>query len=214
MSKPVLVSVAFGQEYMACMRRLKESVAKFSPNSDALFYENTLPPGAKPHSQSPYGFKIQAIKEAARISPKVVWMDCTCFLVGDPNLYFEPPRYRHLEEKGVVVAFDSNSLYGLASPNLLSAYGISIDTCKNLYLVGGSLYVFDFNLEKCRKIFNVWAEMESKGLFSAASFPPHRWDEACMAIALHLNNSNALPYKDAGYRCNTIVNKDHWKEHI
>lgn len=211
---PVLTSVAFGSNYIGCMDRLRQSIKQHSPDADVLFYENVLPPGARLHDVSPYGFKIHAIREAAKKSDKVVWVDATCYLVSDVENYYKEPRYKFLQDKAVLAAQDDNKLYGLASPELLSSYGVSIETAKQqLHLVGGSLYVFDFSLEKSRKIFEMWAEMENRGLFHSSTFPGHRHDEACMSIALYLNGSCPVDYYESGYRCDTIVNKDHWKDH-
>lgn len=209
----IFTSVSFGPKYNACLDRLAQSIQKHCPDAKTLFYKDSLPPGAKSHEASPYGFKIHAIREAAKISEQVIWVDSTCIVVSDAKAYYDPPRYQKLQEKGVLVAEDSNKLVNFVSPELLATYGVSVETSKDLNLVGGSLYVWDFRLAKSRKIFDTWTEMEQRGLCHSTC-PFHRHDEACMAIALHLNDSHALSYHDSGYRCDTIVNKDHWKEHV
>src|SRR5690349_15935056 len=64
-------------QYRAAQRRLMNSL-----NGKGLFISD-YPPGWPTHQQSPYEFKIHAIRQAMEIDPIVLWCDSSLWRVGD-----------------------------------------------------------------------------------------------------------------------------------
>jgi hypothetical protein len=65
------------QQYRNAQRRLMNSV-----QGKGLFISD-YPPGWPTHQESPYEFKIHAIKQAMQIDPIVLWVDSSMYRVGD-----------------------------------------------------------------------------------------------------------------------------------
>lgn len=65
------------QQYRNAQRRLMNSV-----QGQGLFISD-YPPGWPTHQQSPYEFKIHAIRQALEIDPIVLWVDSSMYRVGD-----------------------------------------------------------------------------------------------------------------------------------
>lgn len=65
------------KQYRNAQRRLMDSV-----NGKGLFISD-YPPGWKTHQESPYQFKIYAIKQAFELDDIVLWMDASMYRVGD-----------------------------------------------------------------------------------------------------------------------------------
>ncbi len=66
------------KEYRRAQHRLKQSLA----GHNALIFEE-YQPGWPTHQQSPYEFKIHAIRAALAIDPIVLWVDSSMYRVGD-----------------------------------------------------------------------------------------------------------------------------------
>lgn len=69
------------KEYRRAQQRLKNSLVGYK----TLFFED-YQPGWPTHQQSPYAFKIYAIKEALKIDPVVLWADSSFYRVGDLSI--------------------------------------------------------------------------------------------------------------------------------
>lgn len=173
-------NVSFGERYVRTQERLKQSILDIYPDAQLFFWTDELPPGSKPFQESLYGFKVHAIKHA-RVQgfTKVVWIDTCAILKGK----LEP-----LFEACFIAVADENALYRYSSK-------IEVKT-KSCRLVGGSLYLFDFDQNYYLDVFESWATMESNGDFGSQEFIMnekndgvekcgHRMDETCMAIAIY-----------------------------
>lgn len=200
-----ICSLAFGDAYIKQLHRLKESVRNIY--SDVTFFSwiNAYPHGSKPHKVSPYGFKVHAINAArAQGYDKIIWLDTAILLCEPVDYWFNlVPLY------GVVAAKDDNPLQNHIGERAMEYYGQPDIT--GFHLVGGSVYVLDFSIDLCRKVFFHWEKAEVEGMF--ASDGRHRHDESAMAISLYLNGSEPTPYDVCRYNNGegSICIKKHFK---
>jgi|GEM_PF-6229921 len=207
-------SVAFGERYVEQLWRLKESIEKIHPEASFYYWVNEYPPGAKTHEESYYGFKVHAINHArAQGHTRIVWVDTAIIVVDRLDWYFEKlvPHY------GVVAAKDDNKLDKCCGQAAWDYFEIP----RNNYhhLVGGSLFVFDFENDLCQNVFAKWEQAEKDGMFgskhndSKREFRTHRHDESCLSLSLYKCGSEPVPYGDAGYNQvpNPTVIKKHFK---
>lgn len=210
--KICFLSVAVTDErYMIQQQRLMESIQKFHPLAFCLFWNDSLPEGSKTMDESMYGFKVYAVKEALKLGyKKIIWLDTACYLVKKVDEWFEL-----VKEYGVVAAEDDNLLCRYTGNLAYKYFGITPSDSfdQKQHLVGGSVYVFDFDLPLCNKIFTLWAQSEQEGIFGTSGIGAHRHDESCMALALYASGSRPVPYPVAYYNDvnNAIVKKVHFK---
>lgn len=210
MSKEIAIcTVAFGERYIEQQLRMTLSL----PKGLAIFkWTDSYPHYSSTFEQSLYGFKVHAVKEAfLKGYTKIIWIDTACIVHGSLDYLFEesmPP---------VVAVKDDNKLTDTISDKALLYYGNPDVSALNL--VGGSLYAFNFNREKCIDVFDEWLESEKAGIFGSMQeqiseqINKHRHDESCMAMALHMNNILPITPAKARY-CSGVdsaVTKHHFK---
>lgn len=194
-----------GVWYLDQQKRLLESIQEvYKGYAPTFFHSKTLPRGARPFLDSLYGFKPHAIQEAIDAGfKKVVWVDAAIIL-HKPIVIDSP----------MVAIIDSSVLP--ASDRALKYYGMTREQSKNLTLVGGSFYYFDFNTPLANMIFDSWKKAEIDGIFgsqhqeSFEGLQGHRHDETCMRLSMHLYGHKPVPGSTIGYN-GDIVTKQHFK---
>lgn len=204
----IFLSVAFDERYIEQQVRLNQSLRNVYPLTKHVMWTNRYPAGASTHKESLYGFKVHAIWWAkAQSYKRIIWLDTACILQ-------HPVDYWFTLNQPVLAARDDNKLNGLVSDKALKWFGH--DQCpERLHLVGGSVYVFDFNHPDCGKIFNTWAKAEQDGLFGAAGekLGGHRHDEACLSLALDAHGYGPVSCEAMRYNSgpDSIIQKFHFK---
>lgn len=206
------LSVAFGPQYVEQQCRLQQSIRDVHPGVPHLMWTDMLPEGSKPFKESLYGFKVHAARAALKAGyKKIIWLDPACIVVKPVDYYFTLGL-------PVIAAKDDNLLKNHIGTKALMWYS-KVSVPDSWHLVGGSLYVFDFNHPDCQKIFSNWAAAEEDGIFgsqqeqASGKINMHRNDESCMAVALYSWGYEPLPLDQARYCCGpeTIIDKKHFK---
>lgn len=206
------LSVAFGPRYIEQQTRLHKSLQAIHPEAKHFAWTDALPEGSKAFSESLYGFKVHAVKHALKASyKKIIWLDPACIVV-------KPVYYYFTLGLPVIAAKDDNPLVNNIADKALMWYS-KLSIPDNWNLVGGSLYVFDFNHPDCQKIFNTWERAEANGIFgsqqeqSTGKIDKHRNDESCMAMSLYLCGHEPQPLGICKYSNgdDSIVIKKHFK---
>jgi hypothetical protein len=117
----------------------------------------------------------------------------------------------------VLAVKDDNKLDKMIGKKALDYYGNPDIT--GWHLVGGSLYVFNFENDVTHKIFDHWYKAESDGIFgsqaeqSSEKINGHRNDESCMAVAMYSHGVQPVGHDVARYNQNedSIIIKKHFK---
>jgi hypothetical protein len=208
----IFLSVAFGPRYVEQQYRLTGSILDIYPNATLTFWYDGLPYGSKSHKESLYGFKVHAVKSAlAEGYKKIIWLDPACILQHPVDYWFSegmPP---------VLAVKDDNKLDKMIGRKAMEYYGNPDIT--GWHLVGGSLYVFDFNKTVTHDVFNHWYKAEADGIFgsqaeqSSEKINGHRNDESCMAVAMYSHGVKPVGHDVARYNQNeeSIIIKKHFK---
>lgn len=217
MSTTAFVCVAFGdRRYIDQQVRLKASILGIYPRAPLFFWTNQLPPGARPFSESLYGFKPHAVKAAMNAGyERIIFLDPAMVLIK-PIDHYETL----VKDYGVIAVQDDNKLSGFCGDRALKYYGLTRRDISTWHLVGGSFYYFDFSLPLCFDIFHEWYETEKLGLYgsqkeqASEQLQGHRNDEAMMALALYTCGSRPVS-DDHRYNCANdeiaILKKYHFK---
>ncbi len=214
MNEICFCAYAFGKEYIDTLYRLSESITNTNPDANKLIFDNVLPKNARPHNRSYYGFKVHAVNEARELGyKKIIYVDSTMVVLKKVSESFE-----YCKQYGLLAVPDANLLYQFCSDKALNYYGISRDKAKEigLHFVGGSYYLFDFDIPLCEKIFNSWYDAEVNGIFGAEGeeLQGHRHDETCLALSLYECGSEPINRDLIGYntgRETQIVVKKHFR---
>lgn len=213
MNKEVVIcTVAFGDRYKQQQLRLMDSLSQIGKEYYILWWKDTYPEKSPTFEQSLYGFKVYAISEALyKGFTKIIWIDTACIVHG-------PLDYLFADDMPAVIAVkDDSKLIDTISDKALKYYGHP--DVSNLNLVGGSLYAFDFDKDRCQQVFDHWAQSERDGMFGSMAeqvseqINKHRHDESCMSMSLH--NNNIVPVTPAQARYCTgeksVITKKHFK---
>lgn len=210
------VCVAFGDKrYIEQQARLKHSIQQIYPDAPLFFWTNKMPPGARSMSESLYGFKPHAVREARDAGySRVIFFDPAMVLLK-PVDYYQTIIHKY----GVIAVQDDNKLTKFCSDRALKEYNLTRKQIADWHLVGGSFYYFDFHLPLCNNIFDQWLLDEEDGLFGSQQeqaserLQGHRNDEAQMALCLYTNGSTPIS-DDHRYNCVSdvaITRKFHFK---
>lgn len=208
----IFTSVAFGPRYVEQQQRLHKSICELYSADHHIPWTDTLPPGSKPHHESLYGFKVHAVKHALdKGYKKIIWLDPACIVL-------KPVEYYFTLGVPVIAAKDDNKLVNHCGTKAMMWYSAPIIP-DAWHLVGGSLYVFNFDEKNCEYIFRNWYNGEQAGMFgsqkeqSSEKINRHRNDESCMALSMYLMGYEPLPLDECRYCCgpDTIIDKKHFK---
>ena len=212
MTDIIFLSVAFSERYIEQQDRLSESISSVMPGTPHHRWVNEWPYGSLTHRQSLYGFKVHAVQWALKAGyKKIIWLDPACILQRPVDHWFiegMPP---------VIAVKDDNVLSKMIGKKAMNYY--SNPDITGWHLVGGSLYVFDFNKQVTHDIFNHWHKAEADGIFGSQAeqasekINGHRNDESCMAVAMYSHNIDPVGHDVAMYNQNedSIIIKRHFK---
>lgn len=208
----IIISCAFGKRYLQQLDRLKVSVERLYPGYTFLSWRNEDIPG-RPFYESLYGFKVHAVAKALEAGfKKIIFLDPACILQ-----HAEVDYWFTADMPPVIAVKDDNLLNKMIGSKALDYYGNPDIT--GWHLVGGSLYVFDFNKLLCSEIYNHWRKAEENGIFgsqaelSSELINGHRMDESCMAVSIYSHGVQPVGHDVARYNQNeqSIIIKRHFK---
>jgi len=223
MNDVIFVSCAFGNHlYFQQMDRLQRSILKIYPKANLLFYRGTdkntstegMPPGSKSFLDSLYGFKPHAVEVARQKGfKKVIWLDPAMKLRGKVDDLINFPTF--------VAVKDDSVLHNVVSNNCYKYFGLTREYVqqKDLHLVGGSLYFFNFNRPEDCGIQDTWLQAEKDGIFGSQwdaagkGLEGHRYDEAVMSICMDKYNVRPVGAYEVRYCIteNPMFTKHHFK---
>jgi hypothetical protein len=202
MSKRAIVNVATGDFYCGNQQRLLDSFLKsidnvtiFTQNDiphwntgnsydiDLLIWRDCLPHGSKPHNESPYGFKVHAIRFAFdRGYESVLWVDSPAFSI-QRNV---SPIFEVIEKNGYYAMSHDDPLINWTSQRMLNEFDLKAEDIADKNLPSGSCYGFN-KVFKDNLIFDVFEMSEKKGYFESHMIGEGKWhrhDETVLALIL------------------------------
>lgn len=207
MNKRCIVNVATGDFYCKMQQRLYHSFkevtddvttlyASGSPwksfknvdkGIDVILWSDCLPPGSRPHSESPYGFKVHAFKAAYEKGyTSILWLDSPAYAVKEDI----SPIFDKIERLGYYAMSHIDPLENYVGVIAASCFGLTRDSLKGFNLPSGSCYGFDLSSEIGERIFGNMVMDEEQGLFFSDKEADlkhgavHRHDEAILALNL------------------------------
>lgn len=210
MNKRAIVNVATGEFYCKMQDRLRNSLTFCTDNLlmlfndgstheedqypinmkhygiDVVLWTDVLPRGSREHSESPYGFKVHAIKAAYEMGyTSILWLDSPAYAVKEDI----SPIFDKIEKEGYYAMSHIDPLERFVGDAALQFYNIKRLDLIGLNLPSGSCYGFDMKGIGHRIVANLELT-EINGLFkdevSEDGMIVHRHDEAILALYLKL----------------------------
>jgi hypothetical protein len=183
-----IVNCAFGEPYDECQPRLQESLAKHW-KGPRIIWTDALPAGSPTHSESPFAFKLYAMKYARESGyPGVIWLDGGGYLTGSiEGLINKTINTGYYAVEGWF------PLYQWISDDALRHLGETRHGLKEKgwKLMGGTPYALDFRVDIACTFFDRWWKAMEAGCFkhvpgdSNTDFHGHRHDEAVASVLFH-----------------------------
>lgn len=163
------------KEYRRAQQRLKISLV----NHSNLMLE-TYPTGCPTHQESPYEFKIHAIRQALKIDPIVLWIDSSMYLVGDiskiENIIKEEGHF--MEEAGHYAGRWTNQ-------HTRDYFHVTDDEMKQeaggITMFSAGLLGLNRDSEKAMQFLEAWHTSAKAGCFRG-DWSDHRHDMTCASI--------------------------------
>lgn len=113
----------------------------------------------------PYSFKICMFKEALSYGyKKILWLDTS--FIPLQNL---SPLFKSIEEKGYLIASDSNKFSHYINEKILEYFNLTFEDSEKVQAIAAGLIGFDFTNKNAQRIFNNWslAASELQGFLSS-----------------------------------------------
>lgn len=217
MNKRVIINVATGEFYCKMQARLvnsfinKRSIDRYisvissdcdlndytkgqisTGGIDLICWKDCLPKGSRSHEESPYGFKVHAIKAAYEMGyTSILWLDSPAYAVKEDI----SPIFDMIEKKGYYAMSHFDPLERFVGDMSLQAYGWSRNKLGGYNLPSGSCYGFridgpmpkDWPMnEGDTELFWDFYFQEGDGMFTSEVNGEivHRHDEAILALNL------------------------------
>jgi len=199
MNKRCIVNVATGEFYCKMQQRLIDSFQDsvdlvyhfniggnkqpYTSNDheatgiDLLIWDDILPNNSRPHSESPYGFKIHAIKAAFEKGyTSILWIDSPAYAVKEDI----SPIFDKIEKEGYYVMSHIDPLETYITRETCDKLAVNYNWIAGKNLPSGSCYGFDLSNIAIQSFFATFARCESLGLFKHEK----RHDESILAVLM------------------------------
>lgn len=215
MNKRVIISVATGDFYMKlqerqinafihCVDRViryyDDRTADFATDKhygvDLMLWSNIFPFGSRPHNESPYGFKLHAMRHAhAKGYSSILWLYSPAYPVKKDV----SPIFEKIEKEGYYAMSHVDRLENWVGERELKDFNIHREQLVGLNLPSGSCYGFDLNNPIGRVLYNELYKGEQEYRFKdeiiisgGEVVGRHRHDEAILALNMFANGNEVF----------------------
>ena len=159
-----VLNVATGR-YVPLQKRLVESLA----GEEVMVWTDAWPAESPDHRETPYAFKLFAIREALeRGRTSVLWVDAPCYAVASLDPVFEKIRREH---HYFVSAGDK--LGNWASDACLDRFDFTRDQAMGMDLMNGAFIGLDLARARSRRWYDAMMKSSRDGLFNGPHFSDH-----------------------------------------
>jgi len=164
-----IVNVATDR-YVPLQERLVGSLASQGFRDSLLAWKDGMPPGSPSHRESPYAFKLHALRAAAaRGHRTVLWLDAPCVAVRPLG-----PLFERIEREGHLLVAGDEKLGNWANDACLARFSIGRDEAMALKLMNGTFIGLDLDRARSREWLEELFRASEEGLFQG----PYLSDQA------------------------------------
>ena len=209
-----MVSVATGERFIARLTRLKAELEKLGEK--ILSWENVLPEGSPSHAESPYEFKLHAIREAwtwAR-AEQILWMDSSVVPVAKLARIWDL-----ISAQGYWISRNYDYVNGMfTADSAYPALGVTVEENWKIPHVVAGAWGINLTHKTGKAILAMMTEFARAGVFrgpwQGGSADPrvigHRHDQTALSVAawelgLTLTEMPSPYAEDSGDTAGTIL---------
>ena len=158
----------------------------------------------KSHQECPYGFKIDAFRQAQAAGiRRALWLDCSVWAVGPLE-----PAWQMIDERGVLLIEYGGSLGEWTSDAALEIYGISREQALEMPICYALLIGLDLESDIGCEFLDLWQGLRDAGAFvgpwenedQEASADPrclgHRHDQSAASFLAHELGIGMVPINE------------------
>lgn len=178
MENTILVNVAFGSWYPNGQKRLFRTAREAGYNGQVLAF-GCLPPGARPHSEVPYGFKYHAIDCARRMNSAdvILWCDASIFFLKSPQ-----PIVDTVRNEGCFLLPMGKLFPHFSMEERLPSYGMTKEIAESVEACSGWIFGFSTAHPMGVAMMNGMLAYATDGVSFPGKRPPHCHDETMMGV--------------------------------
>lgn len=186
-----VLNVATKPFYTKWQERLSASLTTVGYNGRRLFWTNSLPPESPTQEESPYAFKLYAIKEAMKQKEtRLLWVDAGLYAIRPLD-----PIFEILEREGVYLMRDENKVAKFCSQETLDYYSVTRESMAGIHLVTGAIIGLNMESDVSRGLLEEWRAAYGAGLYRGtvsrhSEQEDHRGDETILGILAHRKGLN------------------------
>lgn len=184
-----IVSVGTCERHWANMERLRLRVGH---DNICIFFDK-LPPGSPAHGDQPYGFKVAAIRQAAKHGAKsILWCDSSIVAMKPLG-----PLWDLIDQQGYW--FSKNYSYNqgqFCNDEALAVMGVTREEAFGIPQVVGGCFGLKVDHPVAREFFYQWSKLMDEGAFRGdrgdlsgsgdmTKFVGHRNDQSCASDVCH-----------------------------
>lgn len=160
-------------EYRRPQNRLMNSLGD---HPRLMFTE--LPPGSPSHQDSPYEFKIHAIRKAMEVDPIVLWVDSSMYLKGDLS------KIKEIIKSDGFFGQEAGHYVGDWCNAHTRTYFNLLDRELKIPMFSAGLLGLDRDNPKAVEFLDRWEASAKMGCFRG-DWADHRHDMTCASILYH-----------------------------
>ena len=169
-----IVNVAVGKWYPQGQQRLRRSLIDAGDTTERIFLKRF--PG-KSHQQTPYGFKVDAFREAQRRGyEQVLWVDASCWYKRNLT-----DAWDQIERDGYLLGLEGWKVAEWCSPEVLELAGYTREQAMEMDLMLGGFIGLDLSSPIGNRFLDRWEHARDQGWFNG-SWVNHRHDMTAGSI--------------------------------
>ena len=197
-----------GKPFPEKIERFKQGFREHSPSARIFSWVDSLPPGSPQHDDSPYAFKVYAIRDAARRqeAQTVLWADSSVHVVKRLD-----PLWGLIESQGYWLStndVDENTFRTCGEwtcDAALEPLGITREEAFKIPQVVATFFGLDFRHQIAVDFLREWERLEKAGAFKGpwvntnqeASVDPrvlgHRHDQTAASVIAYRLGMKLMP---------------------
>jgi hypothetical protein len=180
--RTAIATVGVGASYPRGVARLLESLNTVGYAGDRHYWTDKLPAGSPPHLDTPYAFKLHALRPLARDGnyDVIFWLDASMWCLRDIT-----PIFEHALEHGATVWRCGFSVADWCDPAPLARLQLNREEAAKIPLVAGGIVAIAPKHPLGAALLEGWWQYATDGVSFKGPWTTHRHDMPSLSTLVH-----------------------------